>query len=658
MSAITIAAQAPAGVPLRAVDYLRVSTAEQAKGYGIAYTGKRTAAYIAGKGWTHVGTFADEAASGTRPWGLRDGAARLMELAVREPRPFDLVCVYESRAIGRQKRVFWEWVWSLQDLGVFVAVVDQDIDNTIEEGESRMRDAADDAFKELAKIRQRVQGGIQEKAESGGFPGGQARYGYRIANKGIKGEQQLVLDVCDGGAACTRTDPCEAVHEADVLRTARRAAVRFGKNWEKVALHLNAEGLFTRSGKPWSGPNIRGRLTDNRLLSAQFVFRSEKNGAQTGPDGLPIWGQSVTLHVPSMFTPDEVAELRGTKGRTFHKDPVRRRAYPLSTRLLSPCGQHYVGSSPHENESAHYLCKGKRPEYAGATTCSCSQIFAQGVEEWVWGHVRALFGDGARLVSVGAATKVDYSARLASLDRKIAEQHDVIGLTTEQVAGQSLLGGALEAAAKSSLRPFFAELEQLRRERDEIAIWQSEPQETDRGALVLDDVAQSARGGLEHCTKEQQGEWLGLLGITVRVLENPPAMRRGLACPIGDWFRERGRDVPALSEEVWQRIAEAEGFAHGGLVPRQAGGPSPRTVFEAFLEKALTGASWLVLETQVGFKGLIGYWNRWSRQGRWERVMEIMKHCDGAPAAPRHKLPKMQMTSEVQPGVVLAESGD
>lgn len=43
---------------LRAVDYLRVSTEEQTEGYGISYTGKRTARYIQNKGWTHVGTYA------------------------------------------------------------------------------------------------------------------------------------------------------------------------------------------------------------------------------------------------------------------------------------------------------------------------------------------------------------------------------------------------------------------------------------------------------------------------------------------------------------------------------------------------------------------------------------------------------------------------
>ncbi|MFK0253109.1 recombinase family protein [Streptomyces sp. NPDC090445] len=144
MSAINVASHTMQYSTLRAVDYLRVSTEEQAKGYGIAYTGKRTAAHILRKGWAHVDTFMDEGESGTLPWEQRDGATKIMDLAVQAPRPFDLVCVYETRAVGRQNRVFWEWVWKLQDLGIFVAVVDEDIDNTTEDGEARMRDMANE----------------------------------------------------------------------------------------------------------------------------------------------------------------------------------------------------------------------------------------------------------------------------------------------------------------------------------------------------------------------------------------------------------------------------------------------------------------------------------------------------------------------------------
>ncbi|MFE7278431.1 recombinase family protein [Streptomyces sp. NPDC057623] len=77
MSAIDIAARAIAGKCLRAVDYLRVSTEDQTKGYGIAYTGKRTAAHITRKQWDHVGTFKDEGESGTLPWEQREGATKI-----------------------------------------------------------------------------------------------------------------------------------------------------------------------------------------------------------------------------------------------------------------------------------------------------------------------------------------------------------------------------------------------------------------------------------------------------------------------------------------------------------------------------------------------------------------------------------------------------
>ncbi|GCB49936.1 hypothetical protein [Streptomyces sp. NL15-2K] len=44
---------------------MRVSTEEQAKGFGISYTGKSTARYIKRKGWDHVDTFTDPGESGT-----------------------------------------------------------------------------------------------------------------------------------------------------------------------------------------------------------------------------------------------------------------------------------------------------------------------------------------------------------------------------------------------------------------------------------------------------------------------------------------------------------------------------------------------------------------------------------------------------------------
>ncbi|MBT2384182.1 recombinase family protein [Streptomyces sp. ISL-11] len=535
-SAIDITARAlTLTLTLRAVDYLRVSTEDQTKGYGIAYTGKRTAAHITGKGWTHVDTFKDEGESGTLPWQEREGATKIMALAVQTPRPFDVVVVYETRAIGRKNRVFWEWVWKLQDLKIFVAVVDEDIDNTTEDGEARMREKANEAFKELARIRKRTQGGIQEKAEMGGFPGGQARYGYRIENRGKKGEQRLVIDDCDGGETCTRTDPCTTMHEAPVLRAARNIAVRVKGNWRKVALHLNAESFVTRSGRPWSMANIRSRLTDENLLSAQYIFRNPKN-AQLRPDGTPVWGESTIIKLDPIFTVEEVAELRRATVKAGRGPASAGRIYTLSGRIKSLCGKHYVGSGP-AKEAPHYVCTGKREAYAGAPTCSCSQLDAKGVEAWAWENVCDLLGDTAKLKAMAAewvghagGQKVDYASRLAELDQKIAEQNDTVDIMMAVAAKKATRRGLspkdAEAAVAKAIKPLEDELDELEKARSEVEAWQQEVERADQRAKDLQALAQMAHKRLEDLSAEQREEFLGLLNIKIELTGPPPPMHR------------------------------------------------------------------------------------------------------------------------------------
>lgn len=83
--AVDTALRTTGTAPLRAVDYLRVSTEEQADGYGIAYTGKKTVRYIQKKGWKHVGTYADEGFSGSLEADDRPDLRRLMKDARKTP---------------------------------------------------------------------------------------------------------------------------------------------------------------------------------------------------------------------------------------------------------------------------------------------------------------------------------------------------------------------------------------------------------------------------------------------------------------------------------------------------------------------------------------------------------------------------------------------
>ncbi|MFJ2115940.1 recombinase family protein, partial [Streptomyces sp. NPDC087850] len=271
---------------LRAVDYLRVSTEEQRKGYGIKYTGKRTAAHIGKKGWVHLKTFADEGYSGSLDHTERPDLKKLMEEAQQIPRPFDVVVVAEERAIGRRDRAFWPWVWCLEDLGIFVAIVRGDYDNTTESGRSRMRKEADRAEDERVLILDRTQGGVQEKAESGGHPGGVAPYGYRIENQGKRGESRLVLDTGEGNEAYP------------LLHRAWRHIVIEGKNAGETEDLFNADKIHGPTLDYWPRGSLRHVLTGQAIQESRRVYRNPR-----GPricldaDGAPIFGETVIIEL-------------------------------------------------------------------------------------------------------------------------------------------------------------------------------------------------------------------------------------------------------------------------------------------------------------------------------------------------------------------------
>jgi DNA invertase Pin-like site-specific DNA recombinase len=337
---------------LRAVDYLRVSTEQQKQGYGISYSAKKTAKYIERKGWAHVDTFKDEGVSGSLSWQERDDLPRLMKLARQDPKPFDIVVVNETRAIGRTDRAFYRWVWELQDLGIYVAVVDKDIDNTTEEGEAAMREEANYAFKEYTRIRVRTQNGIQEKAEEGGHPGGAAPYGWRIQNKGVKGESRLVLDECPADGHCNRP------HEMDALERAWYLIVIEHKNRRQAAMAMNAEGFRRRDGGLWTEKGLGRALTSRAIQHGEMIYRNpltagRKHGTKLGVDGQPANGRTVVIKLPRAFSEAEVARLNAAMDRNSRARRADRGTtiHPLSKRLYGQCGRYYTGAPERSRHS-------------------------------------------------------------------------------------------------------------------------------------------------------------------------------------------------------------------------------------------------------------------------------------------------------------------
>lgn len=628
--------QKPKPGQLRAVAYLRVSTEDQKKGYGLSYTGKRVLKHIAKKGYALVGIYADGGFSGSLEAHERPDLARLME-AAREPNtPFDLVCVAEARAIGRRDRAFWPWVWELEDLGVYTAVVKGDYDNSSAEGRSRMRKDADKAEDERETIRDRTQGGLQEKAEDGGYTGGFVPFGYEVVNQGIKGESRLGLKATD-------------------LPTLQRAHKIFMEklSWPETAAVLNGEGLITRSGRPWSGENLQHIMLGDAVLRSRIVFRKQSK-AKLDRDGNPMYGESVVIELPPVFTPQEVAELESAAELVKKAPAVNRgRVYPLSGRMVSPCGRRYTGHLRNGRVAGYrcggtFLPKGQR--------CDCAHLEAEVTEDAVWSKFCEALGDIERLrrvaedwTGVTAGQNVNHAERIADLDKQITALRRTKNVTLTMAIREAIAEGAsdeeAEAAAAAAVRPLGDELASLEKLRRETAAWQAETEAAGERATNLLEMAETAHRRLENLQPAQKQRLLELLDTTVTVKKDAPKGRQGAACALAGWFRERERLVPELTDEGWESIAH--------LFPKLRKG-DPRKVVEGLLHKAWSGVQWSRMPEEFGVHTLLhNHWNRWGKNGVWEQAMDLLAGAEGREPFKPWAAPSMSIRTWVIPELLL-----
>ncbi|WP_406108631.1 recombinase family protein [Streptomyces sp. NBC_01003] len=628
--------QEPKPGQLRAVAYLRVSTEDQKQGFGLSYTGKRVIKHIAKKGHALVGIYADGGFSGSLEAHERPDLTRLMEAARQPTTPFDIVAVAEARAIGRRDRAFWPWVWELEDLGVYTAVVKGDYDNTTNEGRSRMRKDADRAEDERETIRDRTQGGLQEKAEDGGYTGGFVPFGYMVENQGIKGASKLILNPAD----------------VPTLRRGREVFVKL-KSWPETEAVLNAERLFSQSGKPWKYQNLQKVMLGDAVLNSRIVFRKSKK-AKLDRAGKPLYGESVVIDLPPVFTPEEADELYEAAELVKKGPPVKRgRIYILSNRLVARCGYKYVGHRKN-GKVPGYRCNGSAS--AGGPGCNCPFLEAEVTENAVWVKVCEALGDADRLheiaqdwTGVNAGQNINHAERLLDLDKQISNLRRTKNLTLSMSVRDAVAEGASDAEAEkmaaAAVQPFTDELASLTKLRNETAAWQAETEAAGQRAKDLLKMAETAHKRLENLAPVQKQRLLELLDTVVTVKRDAPKGRQGTACSLASWFRDRDKTVPELTDDNWESVSH--------LFPKLRKHDA-RQVVAGLLHKARTGVQWTQLPAEYGNGGGVHtHWVRWSKTGLWEQAMALLDGAAGQEPFRPWTSPSMSIRTWVIPELLL-----
>lgn len=633
-SAIEAAARAVGTRTLRAVDYLRVSTEEQKKGYGVARQSRKTTRHIELKQWVHVGTYKDEGVSGSLEAADRGALKRLMGDAQQTPRPFDIVVVPDGRVIGRKGRAFWRWVWALEDIGVFVAVVADDYDNTTTEGRKKMRRDANYAETEWEAIRDRTQGGLQEKAvlTPAAHIGGHAPYGYRIANKGNPGSYLVI----DGD-------------EAKVIKHVYDLVVGEGLNLRKATIRLISEGITARSGKSWTRDNLRDRIMSAPVLDAVLVFRGKH--AKRDENGDPLWGDSVAIELPRILTEEQSAELRRKVAETAKHSSGRRWFYPLSGQIVSVCGKTYsgLGYTTGREAARFYRCAGCAPKDLSQRPCGCSRIDADALEKHVWKHVTEIASDSEKLQELAAEwigmAEGDATAlvdRITDLDHRIQGMNASILAVIVATAKQSKSADAVEAATAV----LNDELQQLHNLCHEAAEWHAEMEESDQRARGLIALAM-AKTSFPEMAPEQQAAILSMLELKVTITGPVPDDRRGgVPCTVRAWYATTGVCIPAaaLSDEEWAKAAP--------LLPKGRRGTVRQSV-DAIFYKARTGKSWpdVIKETGATIQAS-KHFNAWISDDTWSRVNAALADVERVPLPELRLLPSMVIEGRVDPSAM------
>lgn len=627
---------------LRAVGYLRVSTEEQAKGFGIGYTGRSVKGYSKRKRWDYLETFADEGKSGTLPWQERPDAKRLMELAHQTPRPFDVVVVQETRAIGREDRPFYRWYWELEDLGIFVAVVDEDIDTTTDEGRSRMRDKANEAFKELVRIRKRTQDGLQEKVETtrkkGGWVGGQPPYGLRIKDQGKKGKSRVRLDD----------------KEVMVLDLAAIFIVDEGKSADEAAEQLNARGFRTRTGSRWTGGNLKAKFFNTAMLG-YIVFRNTdpavsrrrgKRRTKTNADGTPAYGKSIRIKVPAPLPKERVMAVRQALTDRARPKGGDQQSYPLSRRIIGACGAHYVGQYLKEEGKRAYRCTGK-------IGCGDSIILAQEAEDAIWASLVHYLSDRDKLrelaemwIGRGPDHREAHEARLKELDREIKSLTDSAATKLLAFAESNTeMDPAVIAAAMAGVN---GKIEEKKRDRQLVKEMLDQADAAAAYAADIMALVDLAATNLATVAPERRGHVIDLMGITATVASPVPVRQGGRSCAIEGWFAAQGCGVRELTDELWEQVAE-----HVPPYRVTKASLDPRQVVEATLFKIRTGTGWESMPGHFpGGTSVRARVHKWMASGAWEAMMKPLLDPELEPPS-RRLLPDLKIRGVLDPKLEL-----
>jgi DNA invertase Pin-like site-specific DNA recombinase/transposase len=621
--------------------YVRVSTREQVKGYGLKVQEDGCIAWLNAMlrgNFVIVDVYKDAGVSGKK--SSRPHFDRLNRDV--KDRKIDMVIAHKLDRVGRTMRDIQRWVWNLLDEKIRFVAVSQGLDSDTETGQLQISLFAWLAEIEHGLILSRTMDGRENKLAAGGWPSGLVPYGYAIEGKG----KEAVVVLCED--------------EVSVIEYAVHVAVDEKHNWEDVARLLNEKKMRRRFGKPWTGNMVRQILGHTAILEGKAYFRKTGPGTRTklDEDGLPLYGDTVAIELPRILSEERAAALaKIIKDRArFHSPDAK---YPLSRRINGSCGEVYVGSGVEDHRM--YRCNGNHRE----TPCGDAYLDADALEAAVWDELADFLTDPSRLQALAEqyieslpGAQSDHEERLASLKDQVDEKESALATAIITCATLKLD----EEAAKKATSQLDTDLAVLRATLAEAEEWQEEHAAAQAQARDLITLIEKARGKLASLSLGTQGEIFEMLDIQVHPESHGFQKRSGIRCSVRAWHVEKEVLVPAApNDEDWAAVMEILSRRFPEIARSRS---DPRKLFCGMLHRLRTGETWEAMDKHWGSTAnLKRYQSLWFKSGAWKEMLLVLPKDGAKPVFQPRVIPKLRVTGVVRrsvydPSAAVAEPSD
>ncbi|TDU04558.1 putative transposase of IS4/5 family DUF4096 [Streptomyces sp. 846.5] len=477
------------------------------------------------------------------------------------------------------------------------------------------------------------------KVKLGGWPGGPAPYGYRIAvdQNNPWGKRRFSVLVTDE-------------LESRILHVAADLIIDGGLNLTQAAEELNNRALFTRSGVRWSTANLRNRLHAETIHEGFVRYGKSSRGdggdettlcdeARGGSQGL-----GMRIGVPPIFARERALQLEAAlKAGGFRIPRSKERVYPLSGRIVGTCGLQYTGMSQLGERA--YRCKGN---LSRSEACGDMVFRADEVEEAVWKEFARLLQREPHLkhravTLLGGLNgdKQSYEERVRDFTARIAEQNRLIEVQVPASLRQKV-DGTIMAAAVRQLRQ---ELQLLENQLATARYWLGGHAEYERQADILASLAEPAGAQSAGLSISERKEICDMFNVQVRAGEGHLIRRSGVRCAVMEWHFEIGTLVPFdPTDEEWGQV---EAYLRTVFTRRHFVGPSElRTIFNGCLHRLRCGVSWADMSDMWGPQNRVRERQlSWWKKGAWPQMMAILgADRRGVPAYRRPNLPSLTVT--------------